>query len=117
MQVEVNEENIVKYNLVQLTGNSAETLLTAAAEAKKNGYELTCRIPDDDLHINVFEAAGATSVSEEQLKHWQEQENIIVEGQRQRHEIRDEFGRLIGVQFDPNQNVVKGEIVESHIED
>jgi len=61
MQVEVNEQNIVLYGLVQLTGNSAETLLKHAAEAASQGYVLTCRIPDveETIDMNVFEAAGS----------------------------------------------------------
>jgi hypothetical protein len=58
MQVEVNEQNIVLYGLVQLTGNSAEVLLRHAEQAKAEGYVLTCRIPDveETIDMNVFES-------------------------------------------------------------
>lgn len=115
-QIEVTPENIVKYNLVQLTGNSAEELMKAANEAFDAGYTLTCRIPDDLLHVNVFDVVGGTEVSDEMMKHWEEAENVIVEGQRGRREIRDPEGNLIGVQFIPDarSDVVQGEVVETH---
>lgn len=70
MQVEINEQNIVKYNLVQLTGNTTEELMTAAAEAEANGYVLSCRIPDVDelLEHNVFESVNGDPVSPEDLE-------------------------------------------------
>jgi len=66
MHVEVNEQNIVLYGLVQLTGNTAEDLLQNAEEAKKNGYVLSCDVPlaDDLVESNVFEAAES-EVSDE----------------------------------------------------
>jgi hypothetical protein len=61
MQVEVTEENIVLYGLVQLTGNTSDELLMHAEQARESGYILMCRIPgaDDVIDINVFEAAGS----------------------------------------------------------
>jgi hypothetical protein len=70
VQVEVNEQNIVLYGLVQLTGNSTETLLKHAAEAAAAGYVLTCRIPDVEelIDMNVFEAAGSEPSEPEEHK-------------------------------------------------
>lgn len=66
MQVPITEENILKYNLVEYTGNSKEALLLAAAEAEEAGYVLTCTVPDDSeaevLHTNIFEAADSVPV-------------------------------------------------------
>ena len=68
MQIEVNEQNIVLYGLVQLTGNSTETLLMHAEQARQNGYVLTCRIPDieqDLIDMNVFEAVDSKPSEED----------------------------------------------------
>ena len=66
MQVEVNEYNIIRYGLVQLTGNSTATLLMHAAEAAEHGYVLTCEVPDAEqtIDMNVFEAAISEPVEE-----------------------------------------------------
>ena len=56
MDVEVNEENIDLFALVEFTGNSREVMLSRAAEARQNGYILSVKIPDDELHHNVFES-------------------------------------------------------------
>lgn len=55
MQVEVTLENIIAFNLVELTGNSAETLLKRAKEAEEAGYILAVEIPDDKIDMNVFQ--------------------------------------------------------------
>jgi hypothetical protein len=70
MRVEVNEQNIVLYGLVQLTGNSSEIMLVHAAEAAAAGYILTCEIPDveETIDMNVFEAAGSTPAEPEEYK-------------------------------------------------
>lgn len=66
MQIEVNEQNIVLYGLVQYTGNSTEVLLKHAEEARENGYVLTCEVPDtDDIDVNVFDAAGSEPSKDE----------------------------------------------------
>ena len=62
MHVEVNEQNIILFGLVQLTGNSAEEMLAKAAEAREEGYTLTCEIPsiaEDLIKVNMFDAAGS----------------------------------------------------------
>lgn len=71
MQVEVNEQNIILYGLVQLTGNSAEKMLQLRDEAAKEGLTLFCKVPDiaDDLvEMNVFETAGSEP-ADERLTH------------------------------------------------
>jgi hypothetical protein len=108
MQVEVNEENIVRYNLVQLTGNTKEALLTAAMQAEKNGYVLTCRIPepsDDVLQMNIFEGAQGDVPSDEELEAFYHQANPITH----KEEGKKQPGREI--------NVVPGEVIETHIEE
>jgi hypothetical protein len=70
MHVEVNETNIAVFELVQMTGNSREVLLNAAAEAAKKGYILHCQIPDpeDPIEVNAFEhfeSEKAPDVSDE----------------------------------------------------
>jgi hypothetical protein len=56
MQVEVNEANIDRYELVKLTGNTREFLLSQAAEATANGTVLSCQVPDElVLEQNVFD--------------------------------------------------------------
>lgn len=77
MQVEITEQNIVLYGLVQLTGNSAETLLIHAAQAVENGYILTCHIPDveESIDMNVFESTSSRPSPEEDVR-----ENPIMGG-------------------------------------
>lgn len=108
MQVEVNEENIVRYNLVQLTGNSKEELLTAAKQAEENGYVLTCRIPepaDDVLQMNIFEGAQGDVPDDDVLEAFYNQPNRITHEE----EGKKKLGREI--------NVVPGEVIETHIEE
>lgn len=110
MQVEVNEENIVRYNLVQLTGNTKEELLTAAKEAMnaEPSFVLYCRIPepaDDVLHTNVFESIPGYVPSDEELEAYHKEVNRIV----QEEEGKKKPGRDI--------NVVQGEVIETHIEE
>jgi len=58
MHVEVNETNIDKYGLVQLTDNPRTELLSRAAEAAENGFVLTVDIPDGQvIEQNVFDSA------------------------------------------------------------
>lgn len=66
MQIEVTLESIVRYGLVQLTGNSSEKMMELAEEAKQNGHVLCVEVPDDDLvHMNIFEAAGSSPADPE----------------------------------------------------
>jgi len=122
MQVEVNEQNIVIYGLVQLTGNTAEEMLREAKEAEDKGYILTCQIPDigdELLNMNVFDAAGSEP-ADRSMKHGGESpygsmlldENTI---------SIFEKGRVVDVQFEgwnePESNIVTGEVTESHVEE
>jgi hypothetical protein len=109
MNVEVTEENILKYDLVQLTGNSKEALLQAAKEALESGYTLTCRIPDpvdDVLHMNIFQHGDGVEVSDEELEAFFKHQNPIL---RKEEGKQDPPGRQI--------NVIPGEVIESHIEE
>lgn len=111
MQVEVTPENILRYHLVELTGNSREELLRAAKEAYDSGYTLTCRIPeqeDDVIHVNIFETAQGEEVSDEELEAFYHQQNPIM---RKEEGKKDPEGRIINVE------IVEGEVIESHIEE
>ncbi len=55
MDVEVNEENIELFSLVKMTGNSREDMLSWAADARANGLIVSVKIPDNELHQNVFD--------------------------------------------------------------
>lgn len=108
MNVEVNEENILKYGLVQLTGNTKEELLQAAKEAEASGYTLTCRIPEveDVLEVNIFQHGDGEEVTDEELREFWEKQNPIMTKEEGK---KDPPGREI--------NVVPGEVIESHIEE
>lgn len=96
MQVEVTEQNIILYGLVQLTGNSAETMLEKAQQARDAGYVLTVDIPDnDDIDINAFDHGIDVG------------------------EPDPEKGPLGGDPYGEQEqiNVVQGEVVESHTEE
>lgn len=111
MQVEVNLENIIRYDLVQLTGNTAEELMKAAAEAYDSGYTLTCRIPgpeDDVIHTNIFETAQGEIVSDEEIEAFYHNQNPIMDKEEGK---KDPPGRIINVE------VVEGEVIESHLEE
>lgn len=56
-QVEVNEENIDRFALVELTGNTREEMLSMAADAAVKGYVFSVKVPDELLHMNIFDAA------------------------------------------------------------
>lgn len=63
MQVEVNETNIDKFGLAQLTDNSREVLLSRAAEAAAEGYVLSVNVPDDHLiELNIFDVVEGQPV-------------------------------------------------------
>lgn len=56
MHVELNEANIDRYKLVELTGNSREMMLSKAAEARENGHIISVDVPDElVLEQNVFD--------------------------------------------------------------
>jgi hypothetical protein len=114
VQVEVNEENIVKYDLVRLTGNTKEDLLAAAARAEEEGYVLTCRIPEvtDVLHMNVFDAAEGRTPTDEEIAAFYHQASPMMTPEEGK---KPPEGRVINVEFEGV--VVDGEVVESHIEE
>lgn len=56
-QVEVNEENIDRFGLVELTGNSRESMLNNAADAAAKGMVLAVTLPDELLELNIFDIA------------------------------------------------------------
>lgn len=69
MQVEVNEANIDRYNLVELTGNSREFMLSEAANASANGHILSVNVPDDlVLEHNVFDVYESEHVDPRRLQ-------------------------------------------------
>jgi hypothetical protein len=68
MHVEVNEANIDRYQLVQLTGNSREDMLSAAADAATKGHVLSCNVPDDQvIEQNVFDVYEGEHVDPRRL--------------------------------------------------
>lgn len=107
MQVEVNETNIILYNLVELTGNSAEDMLLAARRAELEGYVLTCQVPDDLLiDFNVFTHGIDVSPADPHLGNDDH-------GPYSDTEPLKPKGRVIGVQFDDGiHEVVEGEVVD-----
>lgn len=120
MQVEVNEENILRFSLVQLTGNSKEDLLAAAARAEEEGYVLTCRIPDatdDVLQTNIFEAGDGEVVSDEKLQAFYETPNPITH-KEEGVEIKEyPTGRVIRIINEDPVEIVQGEVIETHMEE
>src|SRR6478609_2276690 len=69
MHVEVNEANIDRYKLVELTGNSREMMLSRAAEAKESGHILSVEVPDDQvLEQNVFDVYKEEHVDPRRLE-------------------------------------------------
>lgn len=68
MQVEVNETNIDKFGLVQMTGNTREFMLSQAAEANSNGHILSVEVPDEIvLEQNVFDVYESEAVDPKRL--------------------------------------------------
>lgn len=55
--VEVNEENIDRFGLAELTGNTREEMLSMAADAAVKGTVLSCNVPDELIHLNIFDVA------------------------------------------------------------
>lgn len=69
MHVEVNETNIDRYNLVELTGNSREFMLSKAADAAEKGFTISCNVPDEKVaKFNVFEEFESDMVDPRRLK-------------------------------------------------
>lgn len=70
MQVELNEKNIDKYKLVELTGNDREFLLEKAAEAVSNGHTISVNVPDEQVETeNVFDIYESEHVDPRRLQH------------------------------------------------
>ena len=114
MQVEVNEHNIIKFGLVQLTGNSVEVLLTRAKEAEAAGYVLAVEIPDDQVRMNMFDVGRGAPVDEDVLRQQDATENPIV-GDSFR--AKAPTGRQIEVTVEgvvelPDEDAIDGEIME-----
>lgn len=108
MQVEVTAANIVKFGLVQLTGNSVETMLTLAREAADTGHILTVEIPDDQLvHMNVFDVAESRQVVDEDELEYQ---NRIMDPEP--HKSAPTRVVEVHVVENPEGDIVDGEIVE-----
>lgn len=55
--IEVTEENIDRFALSELTGNTREEMLSMAADAAVKGYVFSVKVPDELLHMNIFDAA------------------------------------------------------------
>ena len=55
--VEVNETNIDLFALTELTGNTREEMLNMAADAAAKGYVFSVKVPDELIHMNIFDAA------------------------------------------------------------
>lgn len=70
MQVEINEKNIDKYNLVEMSGETREFLLSQAAEARVNGHTLSANVPDELVETeNVFDIYESEHVDPRRLQH------------------------------------------------
>lgn len=98
MQVEVNEANIDRFKLVELTGNTREFMLSKAADAAEEGYVLSCDVPDAQvLEQNVFDVYESEHVDPRRLngcgyekredtvggEHWV----CIIHGKTSRHDV------------------------------
>ena len=71
MHVEINEANIDKFNLVELSGETREFLLSQAADAAAADppHVLSCNVPDDlVLEQNVFDVYQGEHVDPARLK-------------------------------------------------
>jgi hypothetical protein len=114
MQVEVTEQNIVLYGLVQLTGNTAEELMRLAKEAEEKGFALTCRIPDIDdvLEMNVFDSDTVTEAPEG-IEHTHPNSGIAEHAR-----VIDSIGEVLYVSLDKEGlfgpvEIVQGEVVDN----
>jgi hypothetical protein len=107
MQVEVTPENIVAFNLTELTGNSAEVLMQRAKEAAETGMVLAVTIPDDKIDFNVFQHGINPSGADERMQ--------------------PDRGAAFGEEKSPYSwgadtklnvvDVVQGEVIDSHVEE
>jgi hypothetical protein len=112
MNVEVNEQNIIKFGLVQLTGNSVEVLLTRAKEARESGYILTVELPDDQIPVNVFDVAPGGRPSDADLRHREQASNPIMNRERDAaHPERKIDVEVVSVVEDSDE-AIDGEIME-----
>lgn len=83
MHVELNETNIDKYKLVELTGNSREFLLNEAANAAVSGHIVSVNLPDDVvLEQNVFDVYESEHVDPRRLNHCGYEEREDTEGEK-----------------------------------
>lgn len=122
MQVEVNEANIDKFKLAELTGNTREFMLSAAADAAANGHILSCEVPDDQvLSHNVFDIYESEHVDPQRLngcgyeKRMDEDDNehwvCVVHGKTSRRDVlADPHAPCL--QVDPNVVPTKEEALE-----
>lgn len=122
MRVEVNETNIDLFQLELLTGNSREDMLNAAAEAAREGYTLSCQIPDssEEIKFNAFEHLDSTPAPKvevsDQVNTYSdgcryEQRRVLDGGEKtwiciihhtnSRHEVIDETSRVPCLFLDP----------------
>lgn len=104
IQVEVNEENILRFNLPLLTGNKTEDLLVAAKEAALAGHVLTCRVPKPagyEVEINVFDAARTQPAPDDAYI----RDATI-------HDVSITADPLPGYEFRIVDEVVQGEVVD-----
>lgn len=97
MQVEVNEANIDLYELVKLTGNTREFLLSQAADAKANGTVLSCNVPDDQvLEQNVFDVYKEEHVDPRRIEGCKYEESMdglwvcVVHGRLSKYQVDDQ---------------------------
>jgi hypothetical protein len=101
MHVELNETNIDKYNLVELTGNSREHMLNEAANAAAKGHILSVNVPDElVLEQNVFDVYESEHVDPRRLNHcgYEEREDedgnkymvCVLHNKTSRHDISKE---------------------------
>lgn len=83
MHVEITEKNIDKYNLVELTGNSRESMLSAAADARVNGHTLSCNVPDELVETeNVFDIYESEHVDPRRLQNCGYEERETTDGEK-----------------------------------
>lgn len=81
MHVELNEKNIDKYNLVELTGNTREFMLSQAADARVNGHTISVNVPDELVETeNVFDVYESEVVDPARLRHCGYEEREDTEG-------------------------------------
>lgn len=83
MHVEINEKNIDRYNMAELTGNTREFLLSQAADAAASGTVLSCKVPDDQAAaFNVFEEFESEHVDPRRLRGCGYEEKEDVDGNK-----------------------------------